>query len=100
MCIVRNTALMIGAIGIGTQAQALDVVRSIIAEVDPVAPGSSAYEEKTHGVATSKWGGLVDFNLAGVISTGPEFWTGTFSAKGPDDPTQTYRREDLWPGEK
>lgn len=80
-------------------AQAADINRRIIAEFDPVAPSSAAYEEDSSGVTTSKWGGLVDFNMGNVMSTGPEFWTGTFAAKGPDDGTD-YRREDLWPGER
>ena len=91
---------LVALLAMGTHAHAADVTRKIIAEVDPVAPSSAAYEQDHDNVVTSKWGGLVDFNMAGVISTGPEFWTGTFTVKGPDDPTQTYRREDFWPGER
>lgn len=80
-------------------AEAADINRRIIAEIDPVAPGSASYEESESGVTTSKWGGLVDFNMGNVLSTGPEFWTGTFAAKGPVDES-SYRREDLWPGER
>jgi hypothetical protein len=81
-------------------ALAGDVNRKIIAELDPVAPASASYEEEKSGIVTSKWGALVDFNVGGVISTGPELWTGTFTVKGPSDPTERYRREDFWPGER
>lgn len=93
--------LAVAALGLSSSlATAADINRRIIAEIDPVAPGSAVYEEKASGISTSKWGGLVDFNMGNVLSTGPEFWTGTFAAKGPDDPTAEYRREDLWPGER
>lgn len=81
-------------------ARAADINRRIIAELDPVAPGSAAYDEQNNGMATSKWGGNVDFNIAGVFSTGPELWTGNFVVKGPSQPEETYRREDFWPGER
>lgn len=92
-------ALVAGLAGFAAGAQAADINRRIIAEIDPVAPGSASYEEDQTGIVTSKWGGLVDFNMGNVLSTGPEFWTGTFSAKGPEDDSE-YRREDLWPGER
>lgn len=81
-----------------THALGADINRRIIAELDPVAPGSAAYEQESSGIATSKWGGLVDFNMGSVLSTGPELWTGTFAARG--DAADPYRREDLWPGER
>jgi hypothetical protein len=34
------------------------------------------------------------------VSTGPELWTGTFTVRGPTDATESYRREDFWPGER
>jgi hypothetical protein len=92
--------LAIVLVGFEAHAFAGDVNRKIIAELDPVAPSSAAYEETKNDIATSKWGGAVDFNMAGVISTGPEFWTGTFSQKGPDEDGKTFRREDMWPGER
>lgn len=82
------------------EANAADVNRKITAELDPVAPATASQDEASTGNATSKWGGSVDFNVAGVLSTGPEFWTGTFNVKGPDDTSETYRREDFWPGER
>jgi hypothetical protein len=78
-----------------------DVLRTIIAEADPIAPTSSVYEQNQTGVVTNKWGAGVDFNLGGRISTGPEYWMGTFVVKGPDGAeTPTARREDFWPGER
>lgn len=83
----------------GTQLYAGDVVRKLVLEADPVAPASSIYEQSVNKVTTSKYGGAVDFNVGAVFSTGPEVWTGTFVARG-DDSGGTYRREDLWPGER
>lgn len=97
----KSTFLVLVVATIQTSvALAADINKRIIAEIDPVAPGSAAYEEQSSGIATSKWGGLVDFNMGNVLSTGPEFWTGTFAAKGPSDGHSSYRREDLWPGER
>ncbi len=79
---------------------AADVNRRIFAEVDPVAPASMSYDENVSGITSSKYGGNVDFNIAGVLSTGPEIWTGTFLVKGPSTADVTYRREDMWPGER
>lgn len=93
-------AVFLALSAFGGAADGADINRRIIAEIDPVAPGSAAYEEKSSGIVTSKWGGLVDFNMGNVLSTGPEIWTGTFAAKGPSDPAVDYRREDLWPGER
>lgn len=81
-------------------AVAGDVVRSVIAEVDPVAPASSFYEQAQGGVTTSKWGAGIDFNMGGRFSTGPEFWTGSFLVKGADGSSSGLRREDFWPGER
>lgn len=89
----------VATFALAAEAQAGDVVRRIIVEADPVAPSSAAYEEAATGVTTSKWGGAADFNIAGVLSTGPEFWTGTFVKNGPEE-DDTYRREDFWPGER
>jgi hypothetical protein len=83
----------------GSAAFGSDVVRQIVAEVDPVAPASAAYEQSVNNVTTSKYGGAVDFNMGATMSTGPEFWTGTFLVRG-NDSGQTPRREDLWPGER
>ncbi len=95
-----TSAAAVAAITLATQAHAGDVVRRIVTEMDPVAPSSAAYEEAQTGVTTSKWGGLADFNIGGMVSMGPEFWTGTFVAKGPTDDSTEYRREDMWPGER
>lgn len=82
-------------------AMAGDVIRSVIAEVDPVAPTSSFYEQSQNGVTTSKWGVGADFNMSGRFSTGPEFWTGSFLVKGSDSASPAgLRREDFWPGER
>jgi hypothetical protein len=78
-----------------------DVLRDIIVEADPVAPSSSLYEQSQSGVITNKWGGSLDFNVGARISTGPEYWMGTFVVKGPDgNASPTARREDFWPGER
>jgi hypothetical protein len=96
-----KAAVILGAALASTSAFAGDIVRKITAELDPVAPSSAVYEESNSELASSsKWGGQVDFNLAGVVSTGPEVWTGAFTKKGTSDPEETYRREDFWPGEK
>ncbi len=84
---------------LSTSAYGADIYRTITAEVDPIAPASSAMEEKNYGVTTSKWGGQVDFNVGGVITTGPEIWVGTFIVRGPEDSASDYRREDFYPGE-
>jgi len=97
---MRSLILTAAFLVAGT-ASAADVNRKIIAEIDPVQPTSASYEENVNGVTTSKWGGLVDFNAGGVVSTGPEIWTGTFSVKGPSsDSGDSYRREDFWPNER
>lgn len=85
---------------LGLEANAADISRKITVELDPVAPTSASYDETETGTATSKWGGSVDFNVAGVMSTGPELWTGTFNVKGPDEADPSVRREDFWPGER
>lgn len=77
-----------------------DVNRRIIAEIDPVAPASAAYDEAKYDMSESKWGGLVDFNMGNVVSTGPEVWTGSFTVRGPKEQDSEYRREDFWPGER
>jgi hypothetical protein len=96
---MRVIVLALGALT--TQAAwAADINKKIIAEVDPIAPGSAAYEEATNDVTTSKFGAGVDFNVGGVISTGPELWTGNFVMKGANEEGATYRREDMFPGER
>jgi hypothetical protein len=79
--------------------EAGDVVRRLVLEADPIAPMSSVYEQSVNSVTTSKYGASVDFNVGAFMTTGPEFWTGTFLARG-DDSGASYRREDLWPGER
>lgn len=81
-------------------AMASDVIRSVIAEVDPVAPASSFYEQSQNNVTTSKWGVGADFNMGARFSTGPEFWTGSFLVKGADGTPSSIRREDFYPGER
>jgi hypothetical protein len=83
-----------------TTLNAADLHRKITAEFDPVAPASASYEDKYYDTTTSKWGAQVDFNAGGVISTGPELWTGTFTVKGPDSVEEDFRREDFYPGER
>lgn len=77
-----------------------DISRKLIMEIDPIASSSSVYDQNYNNMTNSRWGGHVDFNVGGIISTGPEFWVGAFTLRGPTDPTQTYRREDFWPGER
>ena len=84
---------------VAIKVEAGDVVRQIVAETDPIAPASSAYEQSVNGVTTSKYGAAVDFNMGATMSTGPEIWNGTFLLRG-DDSGSTVRREDLWPGER
>jgi hypothetical protein len=84
---------------LGAQAaHAADINRKIIAEVDPIAPTSAGYDQARTGIVTSKYGFGADFNLAGVLSTGPEYWTGTFTQKG--QASDTLRREDMFVGER
>lgn len=95
--VLLGTALMSMA-----EAQRLyagDVIRRLVVEADPIAPASSVYEQSVNGVTTSKYGATVDFNIGAYMTTGPEFWTGTFLVRG-DDSGAAYRREDLWPGER
>ena len=94
-----NKAVAVCFLVAGVRAEAGDVVRQIIMEADPVAPTSSAYEQQTSGVTTSKYGAAVDFNMGATMSTGPEFWTGTFLVRGNDNGS-AVRREDMWPGER
>ena len=100
---MRNMSLI--AVGtllmlIAQVAQGAGTNRKIIAEIDPVAPASATWEESIYETPTSKWGGNVDFNIGGILSTGPEFWVGTFVMKGDDETVSEYRREDLYPGER
>jgi len=85
---------------LGFPANAADINKKIILELDPVAPTTASYDETASGNATSKWGGSVDFNVGGVLSTGPELWTGTFNIRGPQDAGETVRREDFQFGER
>lgn len=96
---MRLTLTVLAALS-AQAAQAGDINKKIIAELDPVAPGSATYEEQTNDVTTSKFGGAVDFNIGGVISTGPDIWTGNFVMKGANEDGATYRREDMFPGER
>lgn len=97
---MKRIVLLTVASCFAQSAWGADTNRRIIAEVDPVAPASAAYNEQKTGVSTSKWGGDVDFNVAGKFSTGPEFWIGTFAAKGEvGEDGNRPRREDLQPGE-
>jgi hypothetical protein len=106
---VRNKSLKVviatGAVALipallAANAQAANVNRRIVAEVDPVAPSSALYEERSTGIATSKFGVAVDFNVGERFSMGPEVWNGTFLARGDDDGESSIRREDLFPGER
>lgn len=78
-------------------AQAGELNRKMVVEVDPLAPvlGSTL---TSSGNSTSTYGFNVDFNLNG-ITTGPEMWSGTFR-RNPKDPNSNHiRPEDLDPGE-
>lgn len=98
--LVTLTGAVFAAIAAITSANAhaANVNRRLIAEFDPVAPSSALYEERASGIATSKFGGAVDFNVGERFSMGPEFWNGTFLARGNDE--GPVRREDLFPGER
>jgi hypothetical protein len=95
----RSRSILYFLLAIGARAEAGEAIRQIVLEADPFAPVSSAYEQSANGVTTSKYGFAVDFNMGGKFSTGPEFWTGTFVARG-NDGGGSVRREDLWPGER
>jgi len=92
-------ALALGG-SLSSAAFGADIMRQLTTEFDPVAPASAAYQHEDHGIAASMWGLSADFNVGGFMSTGPELWMGNFTVRGPTDPTQTYRREDFWPGEQ
>jgi hypothetical protein len=101
----RMVVLSAGVLGIITaslseNASAANINRRIVAELDPVAPSSALYEERSTGVSTSKFGGSVDFNVGHRFSMGPEVWSGTFLARGKSDTDTSIRREDLFPGER
>jgi hypothetical protein len=97
---ILGTLSILPLILIGLEANAADVNKKIIVELDPIAPTTASFDETDTGNATSKWGGSVDFNVAGLISTGPELWTGTFNVTGPDSPADSVRREDFQFGER
>jgi hypothetical protein len=98
----RITRLLtfVAAMSLSSTVFGADIHRSITAELDPVAPSSSAYEEQNYGVTTNKWGGQVDFNVNGVLSTGPELWVGNFIVRGSESTADDFRREDFYPGER
>lgn len=96
----KNWTLALGALALAASAQAADINRKIVAEFDPVAPSSAAYDHAASGIDASKFGAGVDFNLAGVFSTGPELWTGNFNIEGKDAQPNGYSRDELFPGEK
>jgi hypothetical protein len=98
--LLPNCSLIVVTGIVSIPALAVDSNRRIFAEIDPIAPASMSYDERVNGMTSSKYGGNVDFNIAGVLSTGPEIWTGTFVVKGPTSTDATYRREDMWPGER
>ncbi len=81
-------------------AQAGEINRRLITEIDPVAPSSASYEQLASGITTSKFGASVDFNVGERFSMGPEFWSGTFLAKGDASENSDFRREDMFPGER
>lgn len=96
---MRLFFILVGGI-LAQQSLAADINKKIITELDPVAPGSASYDEQHNDIATSKFGGNVDFNVGGIIATGPEFWTGNFVKNGYKGSEPTYRREDMFPGER
>ena len=81
-------------------ALALGFMNGVIAEIDPIGPASSVYDESQNkNLSSSNWGGRVDFNL-GSVSSGPEIWSGTYNVRGQDAGANGLRRENLWPGER
>lgn len=91
-----TASLVLGAFS--TVAYGADIHRKLIGEFDPMAPGGAAYESSADGLSASEWGGRVDFNVAGLLSTGPEIWTGVYRKEASGE--GSVRREDFWPGEK
>lgn len=96
---MKRVVLALLGMLLASEVYAGSVNRRVIAEIDPVAPASAGYEEQTHKITTSKFGANVDFNVGGVLSTGPELWSGSFVAKGAET-SEPIRREDLYPGER
>ena len=83
-----------------SNSMAAEMNRRFITEIDPVAPSSALYEQRASGIATSKFGASVDFNVGENFSVGPEIWSGTFLAKGESLNSEMLRREDMFPGER
>jgi len=81
-----------------TPASAADIRRVMAAEIDPVAP-TAAMATSEGRKSASMWGGQADFNV-GPVATGPEIWIGNFNRKGPLNPDDRVRREDLQFGEQ
>ena len=69
-------------------------------EIDPLGPASAIYESTNADMSASNFSAKVDFNVGGVLSMGPEFWSGAYVLKGTRDADALVRREDLWPNER
>ena len=104
-CVNKNLFLIMagpvfGCALFASSAGAAEINRRFITEIDPVAPSSALYEQRASGITTSKFGASVDFNVGENFSVGPEFWSGTFLAKGDSLSSDALRREDMFPGER
>ncbi|NBQ52394.1 MAG: hypothetical protein EBU49_02270 [Proteobacteria bacterium] len=104
-CVNKNLFLIMagpvfGCALFASSAGAAEINRRFITEIDPVAPSSALYEQRASGITTSKFGASVDFNVGENFSVGPEFWSGTFLAKGDSLSGDMLRREDMFPGER
>ena len=95
--LVGVIVVMWGAVSL--TAQAADISRKLVIELDPLAPSSALIDEK-EGFVSSKWGLSADFNVASRVVTGPDLWVGTFTEKGPNSADAETRREDMRFGEK
>jgi len=93
-------SLSLPMILMGNLAFCASIHQQLTFELDPFGPASAAYESRKSEVTASNFSGKVDFNLGGILSTGPEFWSGAYVLKGSQDQNSLVRREDLWPNER
>ncbi len=98
----RSHLLTLSALGFLHQAPlwALGAQKVLVLEIDPLAPMQAYYDQSVkNGVSSNQWAGRVDFNVQGVLSTGPEMQVGSYVMRGDESNVSSVRREDLWPGE-
>lgn len=76
---------------------------NLIVEIDPIAAAAAVNESRMNGFVSHQFGLTVDFPANSWLSTGPEFWGATYSARGlgnTESVDSNVRREDLFPGER